>query len=349
MQTAAPGLDKRITAGNLAPSTAQEARLHTHHAYQISAPGATPAFAPLHPEPLKAGHIRIGIRACGLNFADLLMIEGKYQDTPPAPFTLGMEVAGDVLEVGPDVTGFAPGDRVAAFPGQGGLAPEVCVTANRCLPLPATMAYETAAAFQVAYGTSHLALDHKARLQPGETLFVTGAAGGVGLTAVEIGKRMGARVIASARGAEKLAIARAAGADHLIDSDSPDLRGQLKALGGLDVMYDSVGGPAFMEALRATRPEGRLLAIGFAGGEVPQVPANLLLVKNLSVMGLYWGGYLTFRPEVLTASLHTLAAWIAEGSLRTHIGARFPLARAAEALEMLRARKSTGKIVVTVD
>ena len=316
--------------------------------YQISGPGATPAFAPLTHSALKAGEIRIRIRACGLNFADLLMIEGKYQDTPQPPFTLGMEVAGDVLEVGPEVTGFAPGDRVAAFPGQGGLAPEVCVAANRCLPLPAGIDYETGAAFQVAYGTSHLALDHKARLQPGETLFVTGAAGGVGLTAVEIGKRMGARVIASARGAEKLAIARAAGADHLIDSDSPDLRGQLKALGGLDVMYDSVGGPAFQEALRATRPEGRLLAIGFAGGDVPQVPANLLLVKNLSVMGLYWGGYLAFRPEVLTGSLQTLATWIAEGSLHPHIGARFPLDRTAEALEMLRARKSTGKIVVTV-
>ncbi|MBL8563185.1 MAG: NADPH:quinone oxidoreductase family protein [Gemmobacter sp.] len=298
---------------------------------------------------LKAGEIRIRTRACGLNFADLLMIEGKYQDTPQTPFTLGMEVAGEVLEIGPGVTGFAPGDRVAGFPGQGGLAPEVCVAASRCLPLPANMAYDTAAAFQVAYGTSHLALDHKARLQPGETLFVTGAAGGVGLTAVEIGKRMGARIIASARGADKLEIARAAGADHLIDSDSPDLRGQLKALGGIDVMYDSVGGPGFLEALRATRPEGRLLAIGFAGGEVPQVPANLLLVKNLSVMGLYWGGYLAFRPEVLTASLQTLAAWIAEGHLRPHIGARFPLDRAAEALEMLRARKSTGKIVVTVD
>ena len=318
-------------------------------AYQIAALGAMPGFAPLVPSPLAQGELRLGIRTCGLNFADLLMIEGKYQDTPQPPFTLGMEVAGEVLEVGPGVTGFAPGDRVAGFPGQGGLANQAIVAACRCLHLPRGMDFDTAAAFQVAYGTSHLALDHKARLQPGETLFVTGAAGGVGLTAVEIGKRMGARVIASARGAEKLEIARAAGADHLIDSDSPDLRGQLKALGGIDVMYDSVGGPAFMEALRATRPEGRLLAIGFAGGEVPQVPANLLLVKNLSVMGLYWGGYLTFRPEVLTASLHTLAGWIAEGSLRPHIGARFPLARAAEALEMLRARKSTGKIVVTVD
>lgn len=317
-------------------------------AYQLSAPGAAPAFQTLDLPPPGPGEVRLRVAACGLNFADLLMIEGRYQERPTPPFTLGMELSGTVAALGPGVSGLAPGDRVAAFTGQGGLAPEANVPATRCLPLPPAMAFDTAAAFQIAYGTSHLALDHKARLQPGETLFVTGAAGGVGLTAVEIGKRMGATVIASARGADKLAIARAAGADHLIDSESPDLRGQLKALGGVDVVYDSVGGPAFMEALRATRPEGRLLAIGFAGGEVPQVPANLLLVKNLSVMGLYWGGYLTFRPEVLTASLHTLAGWIAEGSLHPHIGARFPLDRVEEALETLRARRSTGKIVVTM-
>ncbi|WP_149140787.1 NADPH:quinone oxidoreductase family protein [Gemmobacter caeruleus] len=317
-------------------------------AYQLSAPGAAPAFQTLDLPPPGPGEVRLRVAACGLNFADLLMIEGRYQERPTPPFTLGMELSGTVTALGPGVSGLAPGDRVAAFTGQGGLAPEANVPATRCLPLPPAMDFDTAAAFQIAYGTSHLALDHKARLQPGETLFVTGAAGGVGLTAVEIGKRMGATVIASTRGADKLAIARAAGADHLIDSENPDLRGQLKMLGGVDVVYDSVGGPAFMEALRATRPEGRLLAIGFAGGEVPQVPANLLLVKNLSVMGLYWGGYLTFRPEVLTASLQTLAGWIAEGSLHPHIGARFPLDRVEEALETLRARRSTGKIVVTM-
>ncbi len=317
-------------------------------AFQLAEIGALPHFAEVDLPAPAEGEVQIDIAACGLNFADLLMQSGKYQERPTPPFTLGMEIAGTVRALGPGVTGFAPGDRVAAFPGLGGLAPRANVAAARCLILPASLDFVTGAAFQVAYGTSHLALDHKARLQPGETLFVTGAAGGVGLTAVEIGKRMGARVIASARGPEKLEIARAAGADHLIDSDSPDLRGQLKALGGIDVLYDSVGGPAFTEALRATRPEGRLLAIGFAGGDVPQVPANLLLVKNLSVMGLYWGGYLTFRPDVLTDSLKTLAGWIAEGSLRPHIGATFPLDRAAEALEMLRARKSTGKIVVTL-
>ena len=318
-------------------------------AYQIAAAGAAPGFADVTLPPPGPGEMRLKLRACGLNFADLLMIKGQYQERPPHPFTLGMEVAGTVLALGAGVTGFAPGDRVAAFPGLGGLATEVNVAAARCLPLPAAMDFTTAAAFQIAYGTSHLALDHKARLASGETLFVTGAAGGVGLTAVEIGKRMGARVIASARGADKLAIAGAAGADHLIDSDSPDLRGQLKALGGIDVLYDSVGGDGFTQALRATRPEGRLLTIGFAGGEVPQVPANLLLVKNQSVMGLYWGGYLTFRPEILMASLATLAGWIAEGSLRPHIGAVLPLDQVEAALEMLRARRSTGKIVIRLD
>jgi NADPH2:quinone reductase len=210
------------------------------------------------------------------------------------------------------------------------------------------MSFEDAAAFQIAYGTSHLALEHRARLQTGETLLVMGAAGGVGLTAVEIGKRMGARVIATARGPDKLRIAQAAGADHLIDSEAPDLRAALKALGGVDVVYDAVGGPAFMEALRATKPEGRLIPIGFAGGEVPQIPANLLLVKNLTVIGLYWGGYLKFAPQTLAASMKTLFAWYSTGGLRPHISHRFPLSQAQEALDCLRARKSTGKIVVTI-
>lgn len=317
-------------------------------AYQIDGIGQQPALREIALPAPGPGEVQLRIAACGLNFADLLMIEGRYQEKPTPPFTLGMELAGRVDALGPGVTDLAVGDRVAAFSGQGGLAEAANVPAARCMKLPDAMDFVTAAGFQIAYGTSHLALDHKARLQPGETLFVTGAAGGVGLTAVEIGKRMGARVIASARGADKLEAARTAGADHLIDSDAPDLRGQLKALGGVDVVYDSVGGPAFLEALRATRPEGRLLAIGFAGGDVPQVPANLLLVKNLSVMGLYWGGYLTFRPDVLTGSLQTLAGWIADGSLRPHVSHVYPLDRVAEALETLRARRSTGKVVVTM-
>ncbi|MBT9244153.1 NADPH:quinone oxidoreductase family protein [Gemmobacter fulvus] len=315
-------------------------------AFQLSTLGQAPAFQDVTLPPPGPGEVRLAIAACGLNFADLLMVDGKYQEKPALPFTMGMELAGRITAVGAGVSGFAPGDRVAVFAGQGGLAAEGNFVANRCLKLPDGMDFRQAAAFQIAYGTSHLALDHKARLQPGETLFVSGAAGGVGLTAVEIGKRMGARVIASVRGPAKMTVATAAGADHVIDSDAPDLRGQLKALGGVDVVYDTIGGPGFLDALRATKPEGRLLAIGFAGGEVPQVPANLLLVKNLSVMGLYWGGYLAFRPEVLTASLATLAGWIAEGALTPHISHSFPLDQVAEAMACLRERRSTGKVIV---
>ncbi|MDZ4134041.1 MAG: NADPH:quinone oxidoreductase family protein [Paracoccaceae bacterium] len=299
------------------------------------------------PAPI-AGEVRLRIHSCGLNFADLLMLKGKYQEQPVLPFTMGMELAGIVDALGPGTRGPLPGTRVAVFAGQGGLATYGCFPAARCIPLPDAMSFEQAAAFQIAYGTSHLALGHKARLQPDETLLVLGAAGGVGLTAVEIGKRMGARVIACARGAEKLAVARAAGADHLIDSDSPDLRGRIRALGGVDVVYDPIGGAGFTEALHATNPEGRLLCIGFASGEVPQIPANLLLVKNLSVIGLYWGGYLKFRPEVLTDSLATLFGWFTEGRLTPHISHVLPLDRAAEALDLLRDRKSTGKVVVTI-
>lgn len=294
------------------------------------------------------GEIRLKIAACGLNFADLLMLEGKYQERPALPFVLGMEVAGTVDAVGPGVTTPAIGTRVAVFASQGGLATHGCFPAARCIPLPDTMPFTDAAAFQIAYGTSHLALSHKARLQPGETLFVTGAAGGVGLTAIEIGKRMGARVIASARGADKLAIAKAAGADHVIDSTATDLRAALKSLGGFDVMYDAVGGDAFLDALRAAKPEGRLLTIGFASGTVPQIPANFLLVKNLSVMGLYWGGYLAFRPDVLTDSLATLFGWYHQGGLKPHISHTLPLEQVEAALALLRDRKSTGKVVVTM-
>lgn len=294
------------------------------------------------------GELRLRVKACGLNFADLLMREGKYQEKPPLPYTPGMEVAGVVDALGPGVSGPAPGTRVLAFVNHGGLAEAAIAAANRVVAIPDAMPFADAAAFPIAYGTSHLALDHKARLQTGETLLVLGASGGVGLTAVEIGKRMGARVIASARGAEKLAIARAAGADEVIDSDTPDLKAALKALGGLDVVYDAVGGPAFDAALSACRPEGRLLAIGFASGQVPQVAANLLLVKNLSVMGLYWGGYLKFAPQVLTDSLQTLLGWYQTGGLRPHISHVLPFDQLPQGLALLKDRKSTGKIVITL-
>jgi NADPH2:quinone reductase len=215
------------------------------------------------------------------------------------------------------------------------------------IPIPDAMPFEEAAGFLVAYGTSHLALGHRARLQKGERLLVLGAAGGVGLTAVEIGARMGAEVIACARGAAKLEVARAAGASHLIDSETQDIRAEVKALGGADVVYDAVGGDQFKAALRATNPGGRLIPIGFASGEVPQIPANILLVKNLDVIGLYWGGYMAFAPEILTASLAELFAMYEAGGLKPHIGATYPLDQTADAMALLKSRKSTGKVVVT--
>lgn len=316
-------------------------------AFQLSSFDTDPQLIDVPAPVAERGELLVRIGACGLNFADLLMIKGKYQDTPEPPFTLGMEVAGTVDAMGEDVAGFAVGDRVAVFGGQGGLAELGCFPADRAVHLPDAMPFDHAAAFQIAYGTSHVALDHKAKLKSGETLLVLGAAGGVGLTAVEIGKLMGARVIACARGAEKLDVARQAGADHLINAKTEDIRSACRDLGGVDVVYDPVGGEQFTAALRACRPEARMLSIGFASGDIPQIPANHLLVKNISVMGFYWGGYLSFRPDVVTYSLTQLLNWYNDGRLSPHISHTLPLERAAEGLELLRSRASTGKVVVT--
>ncbi len=316
-------------------------------AYQINDFESGPRLVDI-PRPVPGqGEIGVEIAACGLNFADLLMVKGQYQEKPPLPFTLGLELAGTVTETGPGAAGFAPGDRVAVYSGQGGLAEFGAFPADRAQQIPDKMPFSDAAAFLVAYGTSHLALAIRASLQPGETLLVLGAAGGVGLTAVEIGKRMGARVIACARGPEKLAIAQAAGADILIDSDTEDLRKVVRSLGGADVVYDPVGGDLFAAALRATRPGGRVLVVGFASGTVPPIPANYLLVKNISVLGFYLGGYLAIAPRLLTDSLTTLFGWYATGALKPHISHTLPLDRAEEGLELLRSRRSTGKVIIT--
>ncbi len=317
-------------------------------AYTVSSHDAKPALIETDRPEAGAGQILVKIEACGLNFADLLMIKGTYQETPQLPFVLGMEVAGTVADVGDGVEELAVGDRIAVFGGQGGLAEYGVFDAARAVKLPTEMDYVNAAAFQVAYGTSHLALDHRARMQPGETLLVLGAAGGVGLTAVEIGKVMGAKVVACARGAEKLETAKAAGADHLIDASTQDIRTEMKALGGADVVYDPVGGDQFIAAFRACNPEARVLPIGFASGDVPQIKANHLLVKNITVMGLYWGGYLAFNPKALTDSLSTLMQWFCEGKITPHVSHVLPLEQAAEGLELLATRKSTGKVVITL-
>lgn len=316
------------------------------HAFQVASFDDGPALSDIAEPTPKMGEVLLDIAACGLNFADLLMANGTYQDTPKPPFTLGMEVCGTVVAHGPGVDQPVLGTRVAVFGGKGGMAQKGVFPAALCRPVPETMDDKTAAGFMVAYGTSHLALSRRANLQPGETLLVLGAAGGVGLTAVEIGKAMGAKVIAVARGAAKLAIAQAAGADHLIDSETDDIKDAVKALGGADVVYDPVGGDAFKAALRACNREARVIVIGFASGDVPQIPANIILVKNITVIGFYWGGYLAFNPQALTESLAELMAWHADGKLSPHISHALPLDQAAEALDLMRTRKSTGKVVV---
>ncbi|MGR3453834.1 NADPH:quinone oxidoreductase family protein [Pseudooceanicola sp.] len=315
-------------------------------AYRVSEIGGGAAMAEVDKPLPQKGCVVIRVHACGLNFADLLMMEGKYQETPEPPFTLGMEVAGVVEAPDPSGEGPAVGTRVAVYGGNGGLSEYGLFPTQKLVVLPDGVGFADAAALPVAYGTSHVALDHKARLQPGETLLVLGAAGGVGLTAVEIGKLMGARVIACARGAEKLEVARTAGADHLIDAEADDIREAVKALGGADVVYDPVGGAQFEAAFRATNPEGRILVIGFASGKVPEVKPNHMLVKNIDLLGFYWGGYLKFRPEVVTDSLARLFRWLEEGRIRPHISHRLPLERAGEGLELLRQRKSTGKVII---
>lgn len=300
------------------------------------------------PEP-QPGEIALRIRACGLNFADLLMAKGTYQDTPPLPFTLGMELAGEIVALGAGVEALTVGQRVAVNAGHGGLADYGCFPVSAAMAIPGAMPFTDAAAFAVAYGTSHLGLTRRARLQPGERLVVLGAAGGVGLTAVEIGAQLGAEVVAVARGAGKLAIAREAGAHHLIDSESEDLRERVKELGGADVVYDAVGGALTVAAIRACNPEARVLLVGFASGELPKLAANHLLVKNVEVIGFYWGAYRRFAPDALTDSLKELVGWYLDGRLRPHVSRTFPLDQAEDALAFLRGRQSTGKVVVTMD
>lgn len=317
-------------------------------AWQVTEPGSEPDFTRIKPPIPVKGEIVVRVEAVGLNFADMLAIQGKYQVKHPFPYVPGMELSGVVAAKGPDTQGPPPGTRVLATCPAGALAQLISISADRLSVLPDAMGFEEAAGFPIAYGTSHLALSHKAQLKAGETLFVTGAAGGVGLTAVEIGKRLGARVIASARGADRLAVARQAGADVLIDSDAPGLKEALRAEGGIDVVYDAVGGPAFDEALRACKPDGRLLAIGFASGAVPQIPANLLLVKNLTVSGFWYGGYESHSPALVADSMATLLHWRAEGLIRPHVSHILPFESFPEGLALLRDRKATGKVVIRV-
>lgn len=297
------------------------------------------------------GQVKLRIRAAGLNFADTLIIQGKYQEKPDFPFSPGLEAAGEVIETGDGVTNVKKGDRVMALLGHGGFAEEAVTDAFRVLPIPDSMSFEDAAAFPVAYGTSQVALDHRGHLKKGETLLVHGAAGGVGLTAVQIGKIMGATVIATARGEDKLKVAQDNGADHLIDYGKEDIRERVKEITGgkgCDVIYDPVGGDVFDTSLRCLAWEGRLLVIGFASGRIPEAPANYLLVKNASAVGVFWGAYMRHNPQVVVESFKTLMGWYAEGKIKPHISHRFALDEAPEALQVMMDRKSTGKIVLEI-
>ncbi|MCF6195889.1 MAG: NADPH:quinone oxidoreductase family protein [Emcibacter sp.] len=293
----------------------------------------------------------IDIKACSVNFADSLMIDGSYQVKPPLPFSPGVEVAGIISEVGTNVSGWAVGDKVQALTNWGGFAEKVAVSTETLCALPENMSYADAAAFVVAYGTSHVALDYRARVEKGDWLVVNGAGGGVGLTAVEIGKTLGARVIAAASTDEKLAIAKTKGAEFTINYTTENLRDKIKEYTGgrgADVVYDPVGGDIFRQTFRAMAPEGRMLVIGFASGDIPQVPANHLLVKNIELIGFYWGAYREFKPQVLQNSTKQLFDWYEEGRITPHISGTFPLDQTVDAIRALRNRTSSGKVIVTM-
>jgi len=307
---------------------------------QVSSPSVAPQ------------QIRIRVHACGINFADTLIIAGKYQVKPELPYTPGFEAAGEVLEVGSEVTRIRAGQRVFAYlRSGGGYAEEAVGDAAAMRPIPQGMDWVTAGGFSVAYSTSHYALVHRARLQPGETLLVLGAAGGVGLTAIEIGKQLGARVIAAAGGAEKLAVTTEHGADAVIDYDRESIRDRVHDLtGGLgaDVVFDPVGGDAFEQALRAVNWGARLLVIGFAAGRVQSIPANLVLVKGVSIVGVDRGAQSRRDPSPLEDGFAELLRWWEAGRLKPRVGKVFPLAAARDAMEALVSRRYAGKIVLQV-
>ena len=304
------------------------------------------------PRQAAPGEVVVTVKACGVNFLDGLTVKGNYQTKPPLPFTPGAEVAGVIREVGAGVTGLSVGMRVMAVTGFGGWAEEAAVPESRVFALPGGMDFTTAAAFPIAYATSHHALKDRAGLKAGETLLVLGAAGGVGLTAVELGKIMGARVIACASSEEKLALCREYGADALINYAASDLRERIRELTGgkgVDVVYDPVGGRYAEPAVRALGFQGRYLVIGFASGTIPSIPLNLVLLKITSIVGVFWGAYAQARPQHNAENLAQLLTWYGEGRLRPHISATFPLTSYREALEMVMNRKARGKVVMVLD
>jgi len=295
------------------------------------------------------GQVAVDVRAAGVNFPDVLTVQGKYQVKPPLPFTPGNEFAGVVRAVGDDVRGFAVGDRVIGFTQTGAFAEQAVAPAAVLMPMPPGMDFDTAAAITLTYGTSHHAVVDRGQLKAGETMLVLGAAGGVGLAAIEIGKALGARVIAAASNADKLAVCREHGADVLIDYTQEDLREALKAATngkGPDVIYDPVGGPYSEPALRSIAYRGRHLVVGFAAGDIPKLPWNLILLKSASVVGVFWGDFARREPKMNLAAMREMLGWMAEGKLKPLVSKRYALAETAQALNDMAARKVTGKVVI---
>ncbi len=302
------------------------------------------------PDPVPGpGQVLVEVRAAGVNFPDVLIVQGKYQFKPDLPFTPGCELAGVVRAVGADVAHYKAGDRVIGFVAQGAFAQLALVPAAALMPMPAGMDFDTAAAITLTYGTSHHAVVDRAALKAGETMLVLGAAGGVGLAAIEIGKALGARVIAAASSEAKLAVCRAHGADATINYSSDDLRAAIKAATdgkGPDVIYDPVGGIYTEPALRSIGWRGRYLVVGFANGEIPSVPLNLLLLKGSALLGVFWGEFAKREPKANGAAMRQLLGWLAEGKIRPLISARYALGETGQALTDMAARKVTGKVVI---
>jgi len=301
---------------------------------------------------LKAGkgQVVVSVKAAGVNFPDTLIIQGKYQFKPEPPFSPGGEVAGEIKEVGEGVAGFKPGDRVIAAATWGGFAQELVADADRLVRMPDEMDFVSASAFVLTYGTSYHALKDRAQLQAGETLLVLGASGGVGLSAIQIGKAMGARVIAAASSDAKLAVCKSNGADELINYASEDLRARVKAITagrGVDVVYDPVGGAYSELALRDMAWNGRFLVVGFAAGDIPKIPLNLALLKGCSIVGVFWGAFTKNEAQKNRRNNEELMQLFVAGKVKPHIHATYPLERAAEALNEVLLKRVSGKVVLT--
>ncbi len=300
---------------------------------------------------IAAGTVLVRVAAAGVNFADSLMIAGKYQERLVLPFVPGAEIAGTVVEVAADVTGFKPGDRVIGQVAGGAYAEYALAEAARIVRLPDAMPMEVGAAFFIAYGTAYCGLADRGRVRPGESVLVQGAGGGVGLAAVEVAKALGASVIGTARGAEKLDIVRAHGADHVFDYTASETRDTVMGItadAGVDVVLDTIGGAVTKSSLRCLAWEGRLVIVGFTSGQIAEIPANHLLVKNCDAIGLFWGPYYRKRPDSIGSAFQQLFAWYEAGKLRPRVAAHFPLEQTGEAIGRLLAREFTGKVVINI-